>query len=299
MGAPMSGNMRLIVDGDGSVWSAYDETLPARWGYPDPDFDLPSFAVRNLGAIDVHVEATQTTVSFRWQTVRQEAMAAALELLGRLPEREIVIRSEVGTWTEETFATLDQATEWIKANSVLLRGGAGRNMLTKPRQLRSLSERPLGKIEEPDDRLALVFKKWRLSQGKFDSNTATFLVNFGLLERTLVVSESASNHELFFEHIGSAFALYESSDQSWIFRAQGLRVADQLDRDFGRWIDRTYHDVLDERQPRFDYVDTVIQAQGAEPYRFCYDRLLLPWESPEGMRLISGTSYNRCVDRVS
>jgi hypothetical protein len=291
--------MRLIIDGDGSIWSAYDENLLQRWGYPDPDFDLPSFAVRNLGAIDVYVGPEQTRVTFRWQTVKPDALASGLELLGRLPERSVVVRAEAGTWTEETFSSPEYAADWIKANSVLVRSGSSRNMLTKPRHLRALSERPLARIEEPDDRLALIFKKWRLSHGRFNSDIASFLVSFGLIDRTLVVSESKSNHELFFEHVGSAFALYEKHDQSWIFQAQGLRVSDQLDPDFGRWIDTTYRGVLDECQPRFDYVDTVIQARGAEPYRFCYDRLLLPWQGPDGVNLISGTSYNRCVDRVS
>jgi hypothetical protein len=291
--------MRLIVDSDGSVWSAYDEKLLERWGYPDPDFDLPSFAVRNLGAIDVRLDESTINVSFRWLTVKPEALTAVMELLPRLPPHEVKIRCEAGTWVEETFGTAAEAAEWIKANDILSRGGVGRNMLTKPRHLRALSERPLAKIEEPDDRLALMFKKWRLAHGRFDGDTATFLVRFGLIDRTLVVSESDSNRELFFEHVGAGFALYENTDDSWIYRAQGLRVTDQLDPDFGRWIDHTYHDVLDVGTPRFDYVDTVIQARGAEPYRFCYDRLLLPWQNGEGRRVITGTSYNRQVDRVA
>ena len=46
-----------------------------------------------------------------------------------------LVRAEAGTWTEETFSSPEYAADWIKANSVLVRSGSSRNMLTKPRHL--------------------------------------------------------------------------------------------------------------------------------------------------------------------
>jgi len=294
----MTGSMRLIIDADGSVSSAFDEKLLERWGYPDPDFDLPSFAVRNLGAIDVRVDPEQIAISFRWLTVKQNAIESLLELLGRLPERSVILHTEAGSWIETALASPAAAVEWIGANRALARSTTARNMITTPRQLRALSDRSLSKIDDCEDRLALMFKKWRLSHGVFNEEIASFLVRFGLIDRTVVVAKSTNDSALIFEHVGSAFALYENSDNTWNFRAQGMPVTDQPDPDFGRWIDNTYRGVIEGEKPRFDYVDTVIQARGADPYRFCYDRLLLPWQTQAG-RVLTGISYNQHASLVS
>jgi|GEM_PF-1473947 len=295
----MTGTMHLIIDSDGSTFSAYDETLVARWGYPDPDFDLRSFAVRNLGAIDVLVEAEQVTLTFRWLMVRPVALDSLIELLGRLPSRPVLVRTEAGTWIEQSLPTPEEAAEWVTANRALARGSVARNMITTPRHLRALSDRSLSKIDDVEDRLSLMFKKWRLSHGLFNADIASFLVRFGMFDRTVIVAKSHNDNSLLFEHVGSAFALYENSDSAWNFRAQGMPVVDQPDPDFGRWIDDTYRGVLDGQKPRFDYVDTVIQARGANPYRFCYDRLLLPWQSADGTMVLTGTSYNQHASLVT
>lgn len=289
--------MRLIIDRDGTVWSAYDESLVERWGYPDPDFDLPSFAVRNLGAIDLLASEKKVRINFRWLTVKAEALESALRLLDQFRGCEIIISSSHGdTWTETAFESPEDAASWIEENRAHSAETTRRSMATRPRALNSLSARSLSRLDDPEDRLALMFKKWRLARGVFDEDVTSFLIRFGLFDRTVIVAESSSQ-DLVFGHSGTGFALYDSHDKSWNFRAQGTRVVDQPDPEFGRWIDRTYRSVLDEAQPRFEQVDAVIQARGADPYRFWYHRLLLPWNSPSGQRILTGSSYNERADR--
>lgn len=288
---PISGSMRLIIDSDGSVCSAYDDKLLDRWGYPDPDFDLPSFAVRNLGAIDVQVDPGQTNVTFRWLTVKPDALDSLIELLGRLPSRPVLVCAEAETWVETPFTTTHEAAEWIGAHRSLARASKSSNVITTPRHIRALGERPLSRIDEDEDRLALIFKKWRLSRGKFDGDTASFLVRFGLFDRTVVASESHNDGALIFEHSGAAFTLYDKFDKAWNLQAPGARLIDQPDPEYGRWIDRTYREILDRGEPCFESVDALIQARAAEPNHSCYDRIVLPWCSTEGTRIVTGTSY--------
>lgn len=293
----MNPSMRLIIDGDGSVWSAYDEALVARWGYPDPDFDLPSFAVRNLGAVDVVVDADTVTLRLRWLTLKPDALAGAAQVLLRFNTHRVIVACEADGWTEQTFPAPEAAIEWLYAHSGQARGADARSIQTSPRQLKTLSDRSLSRVEESEDKLALLFKKWRLARGTFSADMVEMLVRFGLIDRTIIVTESSSDKSLVFEHVGAGFQLYEKSDSTWNMRAQGLRVTDQLDPEFGRWVDRTYRDVIEQSQPRFDFVDAVIQARGSEPYRWDYDRLLLPWHSGDGVRVVTGVSFNRSAGR--
>jgi hypothetical protein len=289
---------RYLIDRHGRLWDPYDEQLLVLLGDPDPDYDILAYAVRNLGAIDVEVEAGRATLRLRRLTVTRLALEAVTDVLIRLPLSGVIIHCENEQRTEKSFASAPEAVAWIESNGVLTPGGGSQNLVATPRRIDALSERRLSKLDAPEDRLALIFKKWRMSQGKFNSDTGAFLIRFGLLDRTSVVSEAPDSRELIIEHAATSFVCYDNYDKSWNFLAQGKRLADQPDPNFGRWINDTYRNVLQQREPRFESVDAVVQPQGAEPYRFRYNRLLLPWQNERGMNVLTGTSYNEFAGRA-
>ena len=282
---------RYLIDHKGKVWSEPASGLGEALGYPDPDFDIWGYAIRNLGAVEIAVGDDDTTVTMRTATAHAEAIRVAGQVLPGLGEQPVRLRYEIGTWIEETCEDPHQA---IGRMTSALADAAHQPrrvaFVSKMRRLTTLSESRLNKIETADERFSLLFKKWRMSQALFDPEMANFLVRFALIDRTAVVGESTSG-DLVFEHAGYGFKAYESYDKAWALHAQGMRIADQPDPDYGHWIDRTYRNVLNEAQPRFEYVDAVIQARSAEPYRSRYDRLILPWRDHSGGRMLTGTSY--------
>jgi hypothetical protein len=261
-------------------------------GYPDPDFDIWAYAIRNLGAVEIAVGGDHTTVTMRTATAHAEAIRVAEQFLPTLGTLPIRLRYEIGTWVEETYEDPQQAIGRM-ASALADAALQPRRVafVSKARRLAALSESRLNKIETADERFSLLFKKWRMSQGLFDPEMPNFLVRFGLIDRTVVVGESPVDGELVFEHAGFGFKAYDSYDKTWTFRLQGKRFSDQPDPDYGHWVDRTYRSVLEQVQPRFEYVDAVIQARAAEPYRSRYDRLILPWRNDTGARLLTGISY--------
>lgn len=284
---------RYLVDHKGQVWTHPAQGLGEALGYPQPDFDMWAYAIRNLGAVEIAADEDGATVTMRTATAHSEAIRGAQRVLATLGSVPIKLRYEIGTWIEESYEHPAQAAAGMLG--ALETAAAIPNRMafvSKSRKLNVLSEQRLNRIETVEERLGLVFKKWRLSQGRFDPEMASFLVRFGLFDRTAVVVESKDDAGLVFEHSGTGFNLYDTFDKSWNFRAQGARLVDQPDPDYGRWIDRTYRGVLDENQPRFEHVDAVIQARGGEPYRSRYDRLLLPWRTTSGTRVVTGTSYH-------
>lgn len=292
----MNRSMRLIVDSDGSVWSAYDEKLVERWGYPDPDFDLPSFAVRNMGAIDISADEKNATVTFRWLTVKSDALASATQVLSQLPPSSVTVRCETTSWTDHSFPDPAAAADWIKANRTLWLGTGARSVVAMPRQLNSLSARTLSRIEGSDDSLALMFKKWRLAQGRFSEDVVNFLVRFGMHDRAVITRQHPGD-DILFEHVGARITLYDRGNPDWTYMASGRPVADQPDPEYGRWAAALFRDVLDRREPSFDHVDAVVRdGQGAA--RFRYDRLLLPWESDNEARLVTSLSFKTDPDAL-
>ncbi len=269
--------------------------LAAALGYPNPDFDVWSYATRNLGAVEVDVGEDETIVTMRSATAHPEAVRAAEAFLKTLEGGPVRLRYEIGTWIEETCDTAQQAIgRMTGALAIAARESRRIAFMCKARKLDMLAHYRLNHVETTEERFSLLFKKWRLNQGKFDSDLASFLVRFGLVDRTAIVSESNSK-ELVFEHFGVGFRAYDSYDKAFPFNAPGTPIAEQPDPDYGRWLDRVYHNVLDQGEPRFEYVDAVIQARSGEPYRSRYDRLLLPWQSAEGQRIITGTSFQAPV----
>lgn len=293
----MSGSMRLIVDRDGSVWSAYDEKLVERWGYPEPDFDLPSFAVRNLGAIDVAVEPDGIALTFRWVTVKQEALMGVSQLLSQLPSRPVRICFDGNGWTEESFADPEAASAWLQSNRTLWLGQTERNVVTTPRRLRALAERPLSKIEGPDDRLSLLFKKWRLMRGEFTDDTVMFFVQHGMIDRAIVAHQREQG-DMAYQHVGADIKLYDREHPDWTYTAAGRPVIEQPDREYGRWAAAIYSDVIERREPAFDHVDAIVR-DGQAISRFRYDRLLLPWQLSSGTKVITGLSFGVSAEPVA
>jgi hypothetical protein len=286
---------RYLIDHQGKVWTFPGTGLGETLGYPDPDFDVWAYAIRNLGAVEIACEEDAIVVTMRTATARAEAVRAAENFLETLDWQPVRLRYEIGSWIEETCENPQQAVgRMASALADAARESRRVAFAAKARKLDALSERRINRIETAEDRFSLMFKKWRMTSGTFDADTASFLVRFGMIDRTLVVAESPDDGEFTFDHVGVEFRAYDSAHKRnpfWAFELQGRRFADQPDADYGRWLDRTYRNVLEKHEPRFDYVDAVIQASGAEPYRSRYDRLVLPWKSPFGKRVITSISY--------
>jgi len=292
---------RFLVDKSGQVYSAFDEQFAAKFGYPMPDFDLPSYAVRNLGAVDIEFSGSQTVVRFRSLFVTTTALAATATLLLEQAQGPVTVQREDHGWREEIFASSAEAAAWLTEHGHGSQGSF-RDVVTTPLSIAHLSERRLSRIEQPHDKLSLVFKKWRIMSGVFDREMTDFLVRHQLHDRTIIVSEEPSEKKLVFEHFGAGFTIFEDINPGWRFSLQGRPVAEQPDKEYAACIDIAYRKSLDERQPRFDHVDAVVRTPGSKPDRFIYDRLLLPCRGPDGQRVLVSTSYGehlRSIDAGS
>jgi hypothetical protein len=293
---------RYLIDHKGTVWTYPAEGLGEAHGYPQPDFDIWSYAIRNLGAVEVAVGSDLTTVTMRSATAKATAVEVAEKFLTTLNSNPVRLRYEIGSWIEETCENPEQAAgRMANALAESVRDSHRIAFSAKARNLEMLGELRLNRLESNEERLGLIYKKWRLSNGLFDAETPYFLVRFGLIDRAVIANEAQSSRELVFSHAGVGLNLYDKHDsaRAWSFAVVGSRVEDQPDPDYGRWVAQTYRSVLSENRPRFDFIDAVVQPPAVEPYRTRYDRLLLPWHQASGERLVTAVSFKTTMPAMA
>ena len=285
---------QFLIDKEGKVWHADDNRLLEALGYPDPDFELLSYAIRNMGAIGVELGDAATTVRFRALTVSPSAMQAAGEFLASNAIGEITIYSETSEWEEHRFANPLDALRWIYT---IPGTPEVRNVVTQSRDVRQIANRRIGKgLDTPEDRLALMFKKWRLTSGKLPHDWAEFLFRFNLLDRSSIASKN-SGDTLVWQHMGSAITLYDTKRAGWQFDLQGRPVADQPDKEYGKYADAHFRNALAQGSPALDHVNAVI-SDGRSTRQFSYDRLLLPWKTETGGDVVTSLSYKTAADVI-
>lgn len=283
---------RYLIDSQGRVWDPFDDQLLVKLGDPDPDYDLVSYAVKNLGFIDVLIgdAAVGTTVRIRELAVTAPALFAAADLISRAAVGPVTVISGTDQWSERSFDTASDAVAWLedRTNANALTSGFS-DIAVIPQDLNRLSNRRLNALEQNDDRLALLFKKWRISSGRFSYDTTQFMVNFQLLDRATLARPSDSA-TIVWDHLGHKLNMYERDDKAWHLVLVGRPVDQQNDANYGAFIHTAFQQTLAKGSPRFDHIDAVIRnRRGA--HRSRYDRLILPWEAEDGTKIISTLSY--------
>ena len=283
---------RYLIDSQGHIWDPFDDRLLVMLGDPDPDYDLVSYAVRNLGFVDVLVPDKNdvTTVRIRELAVTAPALFAASELIARLSAGPVAVISGNERWTERRFDEPAEAVAWLRerTNAEVLTSGFS-DIAVVPQDLGRLSNRRLNSLDQDDDRLALLFKKWRIASGRYSYGTTEFMVNFGLLDRA-AMARPAEAGSIVWDHLGQKLNMYERDDKTWHLALVGQPVGQQSDANYGTFVHHSFKQTLESRTPRLDHVDAVIRnRRGA--HRSRYDRLILPWDTEDGGRIITTLSY--------
>src|SRR5882672_10843295 len=100
---------RRLIDQKGRVWTHPAPGLGEALGYPNPDFDLWNFAIRNLGAIEVALDGDGAVVTLRTATAHAQAVKATEDFLATLDGMPVRLRYDIGAWVEENCTDAREA----------------------------------------------------------------------------------------------------------------------------------------------------------------------------------------------
>jgi hypothetical protein len=272
-----------LIDDCGKWWPSPSAELQARLGYPDPDFDLAGYAVRNLGHVEVKIDDARRAIAFRPFCVKNHAIREVMAHLSAAGEGPIVLRYFVDKWQEETLASPSQAIERLSSLANIERQRTGLPVYAAMRRSLTDLARPDFQAFEP------LFRKWRVQLHRFGDQSVDFLVRYNMLSRTVIASRDSASREPVFNFIGDGFSFYEPD---WGLKAIGDPIADQPDRDYGRWTSKIYGEVIDGNQAVLEDVDARIWGgPGLGTRHSRYSRLLLPWETTTGERIVTCVSF--------
>lgn len=287
----------ILIDAEGRNWSVEQ---PIGLASIPRDPYSSSYAIHNLGFIRLDFPGASTRVSFRPGTVDGIAMAGAFLAIAASQPKRVALRYYTGAgdekdqstdgdrlWNDEIFGDFNGAFHRMEA---LVDKVAEPE---KPPQLFAL-RRSLDEIAQiANGRLAIVMQRWREAEGILHERLLDQLAQDNKLERMLLVRQEPRTRRMVFEFATDGYL----TAQYWGKFMPGQDVEALFDRGYGRSLAETYHSTQEEEVPRLEFVDTTVRVSRIENRRACYHRLLLPWRSPGGDRLVMSTSVLQEVFR--
>lgn len=244
-------------------------------GDPEPDYDAPAFAVKNLGFVKFQMLGDAVIeIELHPRNVELPALLAVQQQLLRSTVKLFRIKHFNSVWHSEIMISADRA---ISRLSEL----CSPEISPAPSSRFSVEVRDYSELLTIEDKpLRPLAQKWRMSFGHFDPSVISFAVKHQLLTGLIVVGIRSHENDPVFRFIGES---HNWLGKSYQLVGIGEKVENQPDKEFGGWVSEFYKSVACSSQPRYDLVTASVQYQGepGKPRRLVrYERLLLPWKTP-------------------
>ncbi len=251
----------------------------AAFGYRDPDFDFPAYAVRNLGYVVVADRHGAIRIRMRPVFVGHRTLGALVAHLARRGPARVAISYFDTAWHHELAGEGRAARRRLHAIvEACVQQEGGQPFVAARRNIAGV----LHKAGEP---LAPVLRRWL--DGAPPEGLAAFLDSCRLYDRTMIVERERDTGRFVFRHSGQNIRLY---DPVWAGTAVGRHVEDQPDPAYGAWIAGGCRAVDECQVPRYELVTAHVNRPGAAAGQWRYERLMLPWRSADARRFVVSVS---------
>ena len=254
----------------------------SRYGLPY-DSDPLTFAIRHLGVVEVAVGEAGARIRMRPAIASSRALSELLFLLADLRPRRFVLTHFQRTWQEELVPGFSPLTRRIEE---LVHGVRSRH----PEKLFHAEERPI----DPDQSLipgpfARLLHEWAQRGGCLPPDATTPFRRSGCLGRTTLVRNRGGS-EMVVAFRGRH--LTHSGSAGWT-QYVGQPVDQQPDLRFSTAASAIYAEAHIRGAPILQACEGTIAAPTGIGRRSIYERLILPWRTADGERMVSGVSHLR------
>jgi hypothetical protein len=273
-----------VIDEGGESWSPQSAAYATRVGYPMPDFDLVAYAVRNLGHARVTLRSGAAHVMFRPSILNAVTLAGVfLSVFENQPARVALAHvSNNGMLRHEIFGTA-QAAFWRMEDLVLIEADSSRpRFIAEKTNLLQLDHAVAA-------RMLQLIDLWQVTSARWTQTHMTRFRQFDVAKTTMVAAGTARSNRLVIEACGAGYTFAEEPWQRTL--AVGHDLDQQPDRDYGAWAANGYRRAASGGAPRIESVNALIRTPGIPARRSRYARLLLPWTTSRGNRVITSTSF--------
>lgn len=273
----------LVIDEHGRALPEGAQSLAAAAHSAGSSYDVPEGFLRS-GFIYLRPLARTLIVAFSPDLVGRRTIAGAFfEIARSNPSRvDLLCCGTSHSWRETlvpavlVFDRIDQ----IVSEAASL----------PPRGLLSVRLR-LDVIDHVGrSRLSPVLEAWQEAGGVWKPELYGRLRAERLLERAVVARNPYRTSRLIIEHWGKKRDLF---GRDWISRAPGLDVEAQPFSRLAAWVAAGMRKAIADDEPWLETVQVQIRTSAGRIRRRHYDRLLLPWTSPDGDALATTINIPR------
>jgi len=264
----------LVFDDRGEVWDTNSPGLANGLRASISGDALTSYAIKNLGFVAVNVINESVRVRLRPAVVSQVALGGLFYWLHDQPFHRVMLSFLDGEWTHELMRSREEAMGRLLGRVKINLDDRRGDFLHKPRPLHDLP------ASSP---LRAMLYAWSECEGIFDPERLRPLLQQALSGRYILVQSDASSPTLWVKDVGRGFQQHSTY---WLSRTKGLRVEDQPDLAYGKWVSELYRRVAVTREPSLEDVDAVISWPHQPRVSYRYRRLVVPFHADRNSTLL-------------
>ena len=261
----------MLFDDKGELWDAKSRELADVLDASSSSEDLRKYVVRNLGFIAVMENSGSLRLQLRPAVVSQMALSGLLYWMHDRPSSACCSPASTASgrtsWWPRARRPCAGCWRAPSSNPVEREG----DFLNKPRPLNDLA---------PASPLRAMLNAWSECSGKYDRERLHRLLNKALMADSCWWRPMAQSPGLLVKEIGPGLNNHAGV---WLSRIRGLRVEDQPDYAYGKWVASLYREVLQQPDPSLHDVDAVIRWPHQPRVSYRYQRLVVPFEAESAL----------------
>jgi hypothetical protein len=275
----------FLFDDRGDVWDAASHRLADALGASIGGAELADYAIRNLGYVAVSENGGSVRVRLRPAAISPIAFSALLYWLNDRPLDRILISFLEREWMHEVFGSCRDAVARLLSLCTSDQNARSGEFL---RQNRDLGELP---ASSP---LRGLLDIWTDTFGRNDRERLWKIASQALHGRYALLEVPDQSSQIVFREVGPGFL---SFNDRWRAQASGLRLEDQPDYSYGKWLTATYRDAALRGRPTLEDVDAIVRNPAGDRRRVRYKRLLLfARRQPEALSVLSASVIDDSID---
>lgn len=252
----------------------------------DPDFDIATYAVRNLGYVLLRPQGRVVRAEMRPALVKPPTLIGLYYNLIDMKPRQILVSRLTGEGaSHELFDDLSEFAATIERD-------IDDEGMQRHRPVYALSPRSLDDLERSRySRFKPVVSVWRNMRGRLPRNLMSLLCQSGVQGRASLLRNPSGTGRLVYEHVGSGYSFIDNACQPFLLIGKDIEMLP--DRDYGGFAAKSYYECATEEKPRLETVSATMRRTDGQRLWSYYDRVLLPWRSAAGERYVLGLSEVR------
>jgi hypothetical protein len=267
-----------LFDDRGDMWDAKSRRLAEVLQASIGGDELIDYVIRNLGFVSIAEGKDSVRIRLRPSVVSQVAFSALLYWLHDQPIQRVLLSLLDTEWSHELLRSREETVQRLMSCITFHAGDRIGDFLERKRSLQVLpSTSPL----------RAVVDIWSQCAGKFDRERFFPVLEKALNRQFVLVEANNDTPSLYFKDIGSGLP---KLSEYCLPPNVNLRVEDQPDYAYGKWVSGLYRDVLTTGEPTLQEIDAVIRWPENPRKNYRYRRLVLPCKSEGNSTMLLGVT---------